>query len=242
MPGLRSLLLVASLSATVSALTLSALRCPRPFHFGRLEFAYGQSWCPSPPRLVLFPDGKVDMTFIDQSGQTVLIPPVRSELTDDELSRVRTLVESVNWNRIQPEYDAGVEDGDDSICRITMGDDTIETSVYAVGEAHEPADLTALLHYLKDLHVLLSRAPATGEAASEVDDHLEYWEMPPPAETDDPLTSAVLDFDYFNCPTPVDIDTYHGLAPGRPRMRRRRLGFEFNARRNQLGGVGRIAD
>ena len=138
MPRWRTLLLIAATSATMSALVLAGLRHVDRFRFGRLEFTYDEAWCPSPPRLILFPDGKVDMTNVDQHSRTVLIHPTRSELTDDEESRLRALVEAVDWNRVRPHYDTEVENGEESVCRITVGNSLIETLVDAVGERTSP--------------------------------------------------------------------------------------------------------
>jgi hypothetical protein len=117
MPRWRTLLLIAAISATMSALVLAGLRHFHPFRFGRLEYSYNESWCPSPPRLILFPDGKVDMTIVDQHNRTVLIHPTRSELTDNESSRLRALLDAVDWNRVRPHYDTEVENGEESVCR-----------------------------------------------------------------------------------------------------------------------------
>ena len=73
-----SLLLIAAIIATMSALVLAGLRHFHPFRFGRLEYTYDETWCPSPPRLILFPDGKVDMTIVEQHDRTILIQPTRS--------------------------------------------------------------------------------------------------------------------------------------------------------------------
>jgi len=179
MPRWRSLLLIAAMSATTSALVLAGLRHFHPFRFGRLEFTYDETWCPSPPRIVLFPDGKIDMTIVDQHSRTVLIHPMRSALTENEASRLRALIEAVDWNRVRPHYDTEVENGEESVCRITIGNSVIETSVDAIGEAHEPEELTALFHYLKDLLLVLAPPEPADGTASDPDDEIEHSDDQP---------------------------------------------------------------
>ncbi len=207
---------------------------PPPFEFKTLEYICYRTWYGATPRLILFPDGKVDLsrtewlTFHHESRDPAREPfdPKRNTLTEAELSRLRALVAAVNWNDVKQEYHSdGIFDGSESRLKISTDSRIIDTSVYVVGQAKEPAELTSLFNYVDGLLWMLSPPeprdngeldsirPASQSTAgrSGPNAEVERLEPPPPLDKDD--TPALPSSSDFAPELPASLRDMSGNGP-----------------------------
>jgi len=111
-------------------------------------------------------DGRAPTFTIEASGNVSIHGSDVDMLTPAELGHLHALYEAVDWEAIENDkksvrfpgedpnmqyYRADATDGTTTTLTVRIGRRTISVSVYMVGLAGEPPELTALLKYIKSL-------------------------------------------------------------------------------------------